>query len=305
VEVRVLDFGDLVVFTRVVEVQSLTRAGQLLGMPKSTVSRRISRLETHLGAQLLLRNSRAVTVTPDGALFFEYCLRSLGVLRDGERALQSQQRQPQGMVRLAMPHALGQTLLAPILGDFLDLYPDLRVITVLAEDATRLVREGFDLAICPGPLADSGLFAVRLGSSECGAFGAPAYFERKGMPQTHAELTRFDLLALGEVERNHRWLLNDGRHDVAVSFTPRLACNDLMLLREAVLAGLGIANLPAFLCKQDLAEGRMTEILPGWRTEDITFYAVFADPKAVPARVRALIDFMVERLRRRLSWEIG
>lgn len=300
-----LDFGDLVVFTRVVEVQSLTRAGQLLGMPKSTVSRRISRLETHLGAQLLLRNSRAVTVTPDGALFFEYCLRSLGVLRDGERALQSQQRQPQGMVRLAMPHALGQTLLAPILGDFLDLYPDLRVITVLAEDATRLVREGFDLAICPGPLADSGLFAVRLGSSECGAFGAPAYFERKGMPQTHAELTRFDLLALGEVERNHRWLLNDGRHDVAVSFTPRLACNDLMLLREAVLAGLGIANLPAFLCKQDLAEGRMTEILPGWRTEDITFYAVFADPKAVPARVRALIDFMVERLRRRLSWEIG
>jgi DNA-binding transcriptional LysR family regulator len=300
-----LDFGDLVVFTRVVEVQSLTRAGQLLGMPKSTVSRRISRLETHLGAQLLLRNSRAVTVTPDGALFFEYCLRSLGVLRDGERALQSQQRQPQGMVRLAMPHALGQTLLAPMLGDFLDLYPDLRVITVLAEDATRLVREGFDLAICPGPLADSGLFAVRLGSSECGAFGAPAYFERKGMPQTHAELTRFDLLALGEVERNHRWLLNDGRHDVAVSFMPRLACNDLMLLREAVLAGLGIANLPAFLCKQDLAEGRMIEILPGWRTEDITFYAVFADPKAVPARVRALIDFMVERLRRRLSWEIG
>jgi LysR family transcriptional regulator, regulator for bpeEF and oprC len=304
-EARVLDFGDLVVFTRVVEVQSLTRAGQLLGMPKSTVSRRISRLETHLGAQLLMRNSRAVTVTPDGALFFEYCLRSLGVLRDGERALQSQQRQPQGMVRLAMPHALGQTLLAPMLGDFLDLYPDLRVITVLAEDATRLVREGFDLAICPGPLADSGLFAVRLGSSECGAFGAPAYFERKGMPQTHAELTRFDLLALGDVERNHRWLLNDGRHDMAVSFTPRLACNDLMLLREAVLAGLGIANLPAFLCKQDLAEGRMIEILPGWRTEDITFYAVFADPKAVPARVRALIDFMVERLRRRLSWEIG
>jgi LysR family transcriptional regulator, regulator for bpeEF and oprC len=300
-----LDFGDLVVFTRVVEVQSLTRAGQLLGLPKSTVSRRISRLENHLGAQLLKRNSRAVTVTPDGALFFEYCLRSLGVLRDGERALQSQQRQPQGIVKLAMPHALGQTLLAPMLGDFLDQYPDLRVITVLAEDATRLVREGFDLAICPGPLADSGLFAVRLGSSECGAFGAPAYFERKGMPQTHAELTRFDLLALGEVERHHRWLLKDGRHEVAVSFTPRLACNDLMLLREAVLAGLGIANLPAFLCKQDLAEGRMVEILPGWRTEDITFYAVFADPKAVPARVRALIDFMVERLRKRLSWEIG
>jgi LysR family transcriptional regulator, regulator for bpeEF and oprC len=300
-----LDFGDLLVFTKVVEVESLTRAGQLMGMPKSTVSRRISRLEAHLGAQLLLRNSRAVTVTPDGALFFEYCLRSIGVLRDGERALQNQQRRPQGLVRLAMPHALGQTLLAPLLAEFLELYPDLRVITVLADEPTALLRDGFDLAICPGPLADSGLFAVRLGSSESGAFGSPAYFERKGIPQTHAELTRFDLLALGAVERNYRWSLNDGVHEVAVSFNPRLACNDVLLLREAVIAGLGIANLPAFLCKQDLAEGRLIEILPGWKTEDITFYAMFTDPKTLPARVRALIDYMVERLRRRLSWEIG
>jgi DNA-binding transcriptional LysR family regulator len=286
-------------------VESLTRAGQLLGMPKSTVSRRISRLESHLGAQLLLRNSRAVTVTPDGALFFEYCLRSLGVLRDGERALQSQQRRPQGLVRLAMPHALGQTLLPSLLAEFLELYPDLRVITTLTDDPTSLLREGFDLAVVVGPLADSGLFAVRLGSSESGAFGAPSYFERKGMPQSHAELTRFDLLAVGAADRSYRWSLNDGRHDVAVSFTPRLVCNDLMLLRQAVLAGLGIANLPAFLCKQDLVEGRLIEILPGWKTEDLTFYAMFTDPKALPARVRALVDFMVERLRRRLSWEIG
>ena len=299
------DYGDLLVFTKVVEVESLTRAGELLGMPKSTVSRRITRLEAHLGAQLVQRSSRAVTVTPDGALFFEYCLRSLGVLRDGERALQDKHSRPQGLVRLAMPHVLGQTLLAPLLAEFLDLYPDLRVVTVLSEDAASLVREGFDLAICPGPLADSGLFAVRLGSSESGAFGAPGYFERKGMPQTHAELTRFDLLAVGAVDRSYRWTLNDGRQNVAVSFHPRLVCNDEMLLRQAVLAGLGIANLPAFLCKQDLAEGRLLEILPGWRTEDVTFYAMYADPKALPARVRALIDFMVERLRKRLSWDIG
>src|SRR5215212_9253971 len=153
-----LDLGDLVIFTKVVETESFTKAGEVLGFPKSKISRRISRLEEHLGSQLLQRSTRAVTVTPDGALFFEYCLRSLGVLRDGERALQNQQRQPQGIVRLAMPHALGQTLLAPILGDFLDLYPDLRVITALAEDATSLLRDGFDLAICTGPLADSGLF---------------------------------------------------------------------------------------------------------------------------------------------------
>ncbi|MDB5456134.1 MAG: LysR family transcriptional regulator [Caulobacter sp.] len=300
-----LDFSDLLVFTKVVEVESLTRAGELLGMPKSTVSRRISRLEAHLGSQLLLRSSRSVTVTPDGALFFEYCLRSLGVLRDGERALQSQQRRPQGLVRLALPPALGQILAPSLLAEFLELYPDLRVITALSDDPASLLREGFDLAVCVGPLADSGLFAVRLGTSESGAFGAPTYFERKGVPQSHAELTRFDLLAAGLVDRNYRWLLSDGRHEVAVSFSPRLVCNDLVLLREAVLAGLGIANLPAFLCKHDLAEGRLVETLPGWKTEDVTFHAVFTDPKTLPTRVRALIDFMVERLRRRLSWEIG
>src|SRR4051812_22358010 len=110
-----LDLGDLMVFTKVVETESLTRAGKLLGLPKSTVSRRLSRLEEHLGVQLLHRSTRAVTVTQDGATFFEYCLRSIGVLRDGERALQNQARVPQGVVRIAIPYVLGQSLIGPLL----------------------------------------------------------------------------------------------------------------------------------------------------------------------------------------------
>src|SRR4051812_48525953 len=98
-----LDLVDLMVFTKIVETESLTKAGQLLGLPKSTVSRRVSRLEGYLGVQLLHRSSRAVTVTQDGAVFFEYCMRSIGVLRDGERALQNQQRTPQGVVKIALP----------------------------------------------------------------------------------------------------------------------------------------------------------------------------------------------------------
>ena len=128
-----LDLGDLVVFTKVVETESLTKAGQLLGLPKSTISRRVSRLEEYLGAQLLYRSTRAVTVTQDGALFFEYCLRSMGVLRDGERALQNQQHQPQGVVRVAIPYLLGQTMIGPLLADFLKLYPDIRLVSVFSD----------------------------------------------------------------------------------------------------------------------------------------------------------------------------
>ena len=284
-----LDLGDLMVFTKVVETESLTRAGKLLGLPKSTVSRRLSRLEEHLGVQLLHRSTRAVTVTQDGATFFEYCLRSIGVLRDGERALQSQAQVPQG---------------GPLLADFLQHYPDVRLVAVLSDDAVGLLRSGFDVALAVGPFADSGLIAVKLGTTGCGAFASPGYFERYGRPQSHVDLPRFDLLAAGEADRRHRWNLRNGSTEVTVEFTPKLLCNDMILLRDAALAELGIANLPAFLCKRHLAEGRLVEVLPGWQASDLTFFALFADPKGVPVRVRTLIDYLVEHLRPTLSWDL-
>lgn len=299
-----LDLADLQVFSKVVETESLTKAGALLGLPKSTVSRRVSRLEQHLGVQLLHRSTRAVTVTQDGALFFEYCLRSLGVLRDGERALQNRRDVPQGVVRIAIPYLLGQSLIGPLLAGFLDHYPDVRLVSVLSDDAVGLLRSGFDVALAVGPFADSELVAVKLGTTECGLFGAPGYFERKGNPQNHVELPRFDLLAAGTVDRRHRWGLHKGNELVSVDFSPRLICNDLILLRQAVLSELGIASLPAFLCKRDLAEGRLVEVLPGWQAADMTFFALFADPKGVPVRVRSLIDYLVEHLRPTLSWDL-
>lgn len=299
-----LDLGDLMVFTKVVETESLTRAGKLLGLPKSTVSRRVTRLEEHLGSQLLHRSTRAVTVTQDGALFFEYCLRSIGVLRDGERALQNQHGRPQGVVRVAIPYVLGHSSVGRLLAEFLELYPDLRLVSVLSDDPVELLRSGFDLALTAGPLHDSGLIGVKLGVTECGAFGAPEYLERKGRPQNHIELPRFDLLASGTLDRRHRWSLHNGVQEVTVEFSPKLVCNDLILLRHATLSGLGLANLPAFLCKHDLAEGRIVEVLPGWKTADMSFFALYPDPKALPMRVRTLIDFLVERLRKTLSWEI-
>ncbi|MEA3002581.1 MAG: hypothetical protein QOH81_1369 [Sphingomonadales bacterium] len=299
-----LDMGDLLVFTKVVETESLTKAGQLLGLPKSTISRRLTRLEEHLGAQLLYRSTRAVSVTQHGATFFEYCLRSMGVLRDGERALQSQQSTPQGVVSIAVPYLLGQTLIGPLLADFLKAFPDVRLVSVLSDDPPNLLRSGFDVALAVGPLPDSELVAVKLGTTECSALGAPGYFERKGMPQSHVELPRFDLLSVGGTDRRHKWRLHNGQQEVTVDFLPKLACNDLLLLHHAAVSELGIASLPAFMCKADLAEGRLVEVLPGWQTPDVSFYALFGDPKAVPVRVRSLIDYLVDHLRPILSWEI-
>lgn len=295
-----LDLGDLQVFSKIVETESLTKAGQALGLPKSTVSRRISRLEEHLGVQLLHRSTRSVTATEDGAMFFEYCLRSLGVLRDGERAIQNRQNEPRGVVKIAIPYVLGQSLIGPLLAEFLELYPDVRLVSALTDDAIGLLRSGFDIALGIGPFADSELVAIKLGVAECGIFGAPGYFERKGMPQNHVELPRFDLLAAGTVDRRHRWTLHsatDPTEQVAVEFSPRIICNDLILLRHAVRSELGIATLPTFLCKRDLVEGKVVDILPGLHAPDMNFYALFDDPKGLPLRVRSLVDFLAEHLR--------
>lgn len=299
-----LDLGDLAVFAKVVETESFTQAGRLLGLPKSTVSRRIVRLERHLGAQLVNRSTRSVKVTENGALFFDYCLRSLGVLQDGERALQSLQKDPQGVIRIVTPPVLSQSLLGPLFAEFLLSYPDVHMINTVSDEGLAALRDACDLAITVGPLADSGLIATKLGETECGVFAAPSYVERMGAPQGYVELTRFDLLAHGLADRRQKWSLSRGRDEVAIEFSPRFVSNDLHLLRQATIAGLGIARLPAFLCKHDLAEGRLVEILPDWRTPGLVFSAVFTDPRTVPARVRTLIDFLVERMRPRLSWDI-
>jgi DNA-binding transcriptional LysR family regulator len=301
-----LETQDLMVFVKVMETESLTRAGLALGLPKSTVSRRISRIERHLGAQLLRRSTHSITATEQGTVFYEYCLRCLGVLRDGERAVQSRHREPQGLLKICVPPELDRSLLGPLLTDYLERFPDVRLVSVLASEQIDLLRGGFDVAIVAGalPMAESSLMVTSLGHTDYGLYAAPGYRERKGVPMNHTDLRRFDLLAWGAVDVRARWRLTRQDQDIEIDFRPRLTCNDLILLRQAVLSGLGIAALPAYICKHDLAAGRMVEVLPDWRTPGVSFYAVFPKHEVVPLRARAFIDFLVEQLRRPLTWEL-
>lgn len=300
-----IELSDLIAFVRVVEAGSLTRAARTLGATKSTVSRRITRMEKHLGSQLLHRHSHKVTPTDRGMVYFEYALRCIGLLRDGEVAIQIQQQQPQGVLRIAVPHELDRTLFGPLLTEYLDRYPDVRLVSILANEQVDLLRGDFDLAIIVGalPTAGTSLIATKLGVSENGIYASPDYVERHGMPQSHVDLPRFDLLAWGLNDARAQWRLGKEVQEVRVEFQPRLICNDLSLLRQAVLSGLGISILPEFICKHDLAQGRMVAILPDWHAPDISYYAVFPQHSAMPVRVRSFIDFLVDKLRPKLSWE--
>ncbi|MBC9034449.1 LysR family transcriptional regulator [Sphingomonas sp. JC676] len=301
-----LELNDLLTFTKIVEMENLTKAGRALGVPKSTVSRRMTRLEEHLGTQLVRRSTHQVVLTDQGALFYEYCQRCLGLLRDGERAIQNQHLNPQGLLRIVVPHELDRSVLGPLMRDYLETYPDVRLVSVVASEQVALLRDGFDVAIVAGELPDAGssFLATKLGEAEYGIYTAPSYVERKGMPQSHVDLARFDLLAWGETDMRGLWRLRSEAGEVAVEFKPRLVCNDLMLLRQSVLSGLGIAALPAFICKHDLASGRILEVLPGWHAPPTQFYAVFPHQHGIPPHVRALINYLVERLRPTFSWDV-
>jgi DNA-binding transcriptional LysR family regulator len=302
----VIETRDLLVFTKVVELESLTRASAVLGLPKSTISRRLTSLEEQLGAQLLRRTTHGISATEQGLVFFEYASRCLGLMRDGANAVQVEHARPRGLLRISVPHQLDRTLLAPLITEYLDTYADVRLVIVLSNETVDHFRDGFDLAIVADtlPLAEASLMMTRLGATETGMYAAPEYLERHGVPQSHVDLPRFDLLAWGSVDVKAQWHLHSGDTQMTVEFRPRLICNDLMLLRQSVLSGLGIAALPAFICKRDLAEGRMVEVLPNLHPPARSFYAIFPQHQVMPARVRTFIDFLVERLRPTLSWEM-
>ena len=201
-----IETGDLLVFAKVVELESLTRAATALGVPKSTISRRLTRLEEKLGAQLLRRTTHGITITEQGQVFFEYAQRCLGVLRDGANAVQVQHSRPRGLLRISVPHELDRTLLAPLLTDYLEAYPDVRLVTVLSNETVDHFRDGFDVAIVADtlPLAEASLMTTKLGATEYGLYAAPDYLERHGVPQSHIDYMRskIPMGRLGEVDES-------------------------------------------------------------------------------------------------------
>lgn len=297
-----IEFSQLTTFTRVVELGSLTRAARVLGVPKSTISRKISRLEEHLGTQLLRRSSHSVTVTEQGLIFFEFSLRCLGVLRDGEHAVQRQHNRPRGVIRVALPASLDRAIISPLLAGFLDAYPDVRLVSAVVDDEIDLLRDGFDLGIVAGalPSAQSSVIASKLGASAFRLYAAPSYLERNGAPQSQLDLPRFDLLAWGAVDVRAHWDLHTATQQVRVEFRPRMICNDLALLVEAVLCGLGIAALPTSVCDEDVRGRRLVEVLSDWQIPGATYYAVYPQQHDIPIRVRAFLDFMADHLRPKL-----
>lgn len=297
-------FETLQTFVAVVEAGSFSAAAARLGRAKSAVSRQVAALEAHLGAQLLNRTTRRLSLTEAGREFYERAQRILADLAEAEQSVAAEQTALRGRLRLAAPLSFGLLHLAPALEAFLQQHPELVLDLDLDDRRINLVEEGFDLALRIGELADSTLVARPLAPIRMVLCASPDYLRRHGTPRTPADLGFHAGLVYGNIPEAQQWRFLDAAGKThSVKVPARLRANNGDVLVQAALAGLGVVVSPSFIAHRALAAGQLVPLLPEYQAPGTTAYAVYPSRRHLPQRVRALIEFLAQRFGDTPYWD--
>jgi DNA-binding transcriptional LysR family regulator len=295
-----MDLNEIVVFARVAQTGSFTTAAAELGMPKSTVSRKIGDLEARLKSRLLQRTTRKLSLTDVGRTYYDYCARIVSEIEDAERAVSSLQEAPRGLLRVTA--GTSSAFLGPIVADFLKRYPEVRLELSCSGRIVDLIEERFDLGIRAGSLADSTLVARNLGTVKWFFVATPAYLKKRGRPKSPDDLKEHDCLLFGTVSSGLR--LESGDRSAQVSLSPRMLVNDMDILRECAMSALGIALLPAFQCVEDLRGAKLERVLRDWNVPPTPIHVVYPTARHVSPKVKAFVDHLQLRMTPP-PWELG
>ncbi|HDS1578393.1 TPA: LysR family transcriptional regulator [Stenotrophomonas maltophilia] len=290
--------AGLSLFVLVAEARSFASAARQRGITPSAASKTIARLEERLGARLLHRNTRSVSLTAEGEQFLERCRRIMIEVAAAERELSDAHAAPSGRLKLSLPLASG--LMLPVLSAFARRFPAVELDLHFSDRLVDVIEEGFDAVVRTGSPADSRLHGRNLGSTRLLCVGAPAYFANRGTPQHPDELSSHACLlhrfpGTGLIER---WPLQTAEQGHEMRLTPAMTANHLETILHMAIDGHGIACLPAFAIRDALDRGVLVSVLDKWSTEQSTFWALWPSHRHQPPRVRAFVDFMAEHLLR-------
>ena len=293
------DFNDTLMFVKVVEKGSFTAAAQALGVPKATLSRKVTELEQRLGTRLLKRTTRKLGLTEAGTLYFEHGARIARELGEAESAVSQLNSAPRGWLRFTAPYSLGTDAITPLLPEFMARYPDVRVEMFLSNDKLDLVASDMDLALRVGVLPDSTLSARKLATLQLHLYASPDYLTRHGEPLEPADLEHHRALAFLTHRRNGRfyWDLYDGPRHAEVPVSPVLVANDPPSLFNSVVSGVGLALLPESFGKPAVEQGRLRRLLNPWSGPAVDLNAVFPPGRMQTPKVRAFVDYLSENLK--------
>ncbi|TCU19318.1 LysR family transcriptional regulator [Rhizobium sullae] len=289
-----LDLNDILVFARVVEAGSFTGAARLLGMPKTTVSRRIAALERELGIRLLQRTTRSLSVTDAGRLYYERSSQALRTIEDANLRLAEARAEPSGTIRISAPVGFGGFLSGTVSG-FLAIYPKTMVELRLTDDRLNLVEDSIDLAFRTGILPDSTLIARKLGSTHRILCASPDYLARLGVPEAPADLAFHHCVIAGPSTTNAHWVLEGPHGEESVMVSGRFAANEMQAVIAAAIAGYGIAQLPDRMAEASVTDGRLCRVLGDYTTRAGGLYAVYPSSRHLSPAVKAFIELAAER----------
>lgn len=293
---RLPDLEAWAIFAAVAEHRSFSGAAEAIGLSKATVSKAVSRLETHLNVSLFHRTSRRLALTEAGRPLAEHAARIVAEAQAAEEAALTGANMPAGRIRLAAPMSFGVRNVAPLIAEFLAAHDAIEIELNLSDARVDIVAEGYDVALRIADLPDSSLRARRLCSIASHMVAAPAYLARHGTPAHPADLGEHRLLGYTNVTGPWRFRARDGA-EVSVKAQGPLSANSGDAAMPALLAGLGIARLPDFILGDALETGRVVEILPDWAPAPVGLHLLTPPSALRPARVEALIDFLSARLK--------
>lgn len=291
------DMNDMVYFAEVVERGGFAAAGRQLGIPKSKLSRRIAELETRLGVRLLQRTTRKLSLTEVGEVYLRHCHAMREAAEAAAEAVEQAQTQPRGTIRVACPVTLAQSTVGPVMAAFLARYPQVRVDMRVSNRVVDLVEEGVDVALrVRASLDDSGSLVVKnLGPTYGVLVASPELLKRQGTPKSPEDLAPMDTLAMGAIDGKTTWkLIGPNGEQHSWTHQPRLVADDLMTLRHSVILGAGMCVLPDYMCRDELRDGRLVHVLPGWGPSPAIYHAVYPSRRGMVPAVRRFLDFLGE-----------
>ncbi len=295
-----MDLNEAAVFVKVVQAGSFSAAARQLGLPTSTVSTRVARLEKRLGVTLLQRTTRKLHVTDAGQAYFHHASLGLSYMLEAEAALDEARQQPQGRLKVTAPADLGDNLLAGLIERTQREYPALEVELLLTDRYIDLIADGVDVAIRTGELRDSSLIAKSLGTIRWAMFASRRYLEASAPLEEPQQLHHHQCLQFTPMGRDS-WNLSNGPNTITVPLPGRAMANSIGVVRTMALNGQGVALLPTFICKPELLTGELEHVLPGWEGKADPVHLVYPRQRFMPPKLRAFIDVAREALHSRFD----
>ena len=284
------------VFLSVVEHQSFREAGRALGMPKSTVSKKVAELEGQLGAPLLQRTTRTMALTPVGTVMHQRGTLVLSQLAETSREIRESEREPSGPLRITAPPTFAEVFLVEAFVEFAQRYPKVRLSIDLSDHMVDIVADGIDIALRAGPLADSSLKARLLGLGRSVTVASPGFLKKHGLPTSIRELTALPCIALTSGRTPNQWPFRVGRKVSQLAINPVVSVNSMRLMAALAEGGVGVARVPEGLVGESLKRRRLISLLPDAQPPPMPMHAVFTPAAQMSSRVRAFLEVLVSHL---------